>query len=154
MAGTDGQQGFQRHHLAAGRAHVQLADVLGVGAELRVGLGAHGVGAAELGEVVDVETPQVDLQGAEDVVHRHAQLPRLDPVHVGMELWHVDLEAGEHPGQLRRLGGGGDEAFGRLVQRRVAQPGAVLQLQAEAAGGAQPAHRRRTEDHHPGALDH
>ena len=44
----------QRDHLALAVAHLEPADVLGLEAELLVGLHAHLVGAAELVEVVDV----------------------------------------------------------------------------------------------------
>jgi hypothetical protein len=48
----------------------------------------------------------------EDVGHRHAELARLGAVDVGIELRHVDLEAGEHAGQFGRLVGLGHEGLG------------------------------------------
>jgi hypothetical protein len=113
----------------------------------------HRVGAAEAVEVVGVQAAQVDLQGVEDVGHRHAQLARLGAVDVGVELRHVDLPAREQAGQLGRLVGLGHEGLLRRVQRVVAQRGAVLDLQLEAAGGAQALHRRRREHGDEGVLD-
>ena len=147
------QQRRQRHHLAASRAHLQLADVVGARAELRVRLHAHRIGAAEPVEVVDVERAEIDLQRVEHVGHRDAELARLGAVDVGIELRHVDLVAGEQAGELRRRRGLGQERLGRLVERLVAEAGAVLDLQLEAADRAEPLHRRRREHRDEGFLD-
>ena len=68
-------------------------------------------------------------------------------------LRHVDLVAREHAGQLGRLVGLGHEGLERGVERLVAERGAVLDLQLEAADGAEALHRRRREHRDEGVLD-
>ena len=57
------------------------------------------------------------------------------------------------PASSGALRGGGEEGLGRLVQRLVAQAGAVLDLQLEAADRAEALHRRRREDGDERVLD-
>ena len=57
-------------------------------------------------------------------------LLHLLPVHLDLELGHVDPVAAEDPGQLRRLVGLPEQRLGGVVQRGLAQAGAVLQLAA------------------------
>ncbi len=68
-----------------------------------------------------------------------------DAVDIGIELRDVNLIAGKHAGQLRRLHRSCEEGFGRLIERFVAEPGPVLDLQFETTNGAQPRNRRRRE---------
>src|SRR5471032_757074 len=68
----------QRHHLAAGVARLQRADIVGEGAELRVRLHPHLIHAAEAVEVIRIGRTEIDLHRIEDVGHRHAQLLGLD----------------------------------------------------------------------------
>jgi hypothetical protein len=83
----------------------------------------------------------------------HAQLAGAGAVDVGIELRHVHLPAREQAGELGRLRGLGHEGLHGRVHAFVADRAAVLQLQLEAARGAQPLHRRRREHHDEGVLD-
>ena len=147
------QQRRERDHLAAIGADLELPDIVGAGAEFRVGLHAHRIGAAEAVEVVHIERAEIDLHGVEHVGHGDAELARLDAVDVGIELRHVDLIAGEHAGELRRLRGARQERLGGRVERLVAAPGAILDLQLEAADGAEAGDRRRREHRGERLLD-
>ena len=80
-------------------------------------------------------------------------LLHLLPIDLDVELRHVDPVAAEDPRQLRRLIGPPEERLGGVVERGLAQPGAVLQLQLEAADRAEAVHRRRREDGDEGVLD-
>ncbi|KWT85151.1 hypothetical protein APY03_3954 [Variovorax sp. WDL1] len=152
-AGVHFHQCGQRHHLARGGAHLQQADVLRPGAVRRIRLHPHAVGPAELVEVVRIQAAQVDLHGVEDVLHRHAELARLGAVDVRVELRHIDLPAGEHAGQLRRLHRLAHESLHCSVHCLVAHRAPVLQLELEATGGAQALHGRRREHDDEGVLD-
>ncbi|MNM94053.1 hypothetical protein D3C81_1064430 [compost metagenome] len=77
----------------------------------------------------------------------------LFPVDGGIDLRHVDLIAGEQPGQLRHVMALGDDVLGFLVQRLVTQVATVFDLQAETTDGAQPLYRRRWEDGDVGVFD-
>src|SRR5262249_49238745 len=61
--------------------------------------------------------------------------------------------ARERAGKLWRLCGLGEKRLGRLVEGFVAAPGAILDLQLEAADGAEPHDRRRREDRDERLLD-
>ncbi len=125
---VDLQQGRKRDHLPGARADLELADILGPGAKGGIGLDPDTVGAAKRIEVVDVERAEIDLQGLEHVSDRHAKLLRLRAVEIGIELRHVDLEAGEQARKLRRLVCLAEERLGRLVQRLVPEAGTILDL--------------------------
>ena len=93
----------------------------------RVGLHHDLVGAAEPVEVVDVDRAEVDLHGLEQVGERDPLLLHLLAVDVDVELRHVDLVAREEAGELRRLVGLAEQRLGRVVQRGLAEAGAVLE---------------------------
>ena len=74
-------------------------------------------------------------------------------IDLDLELRHVDPVAGEDSRELRRLVGAADQRLRGVVQLRLAEPGAVLQLHLEPADLAQPLDRRRREDRHERVLD-
>ncbi len=150
---ADLDEGRQRDHLAAVVAHLQLADLLGRQAELLVGLDVDLVGTAEAVEVVGVQRAEVDLHGVEYLVDGHAVGLGLLAVDVGVHLRHVDLVAGEQPGQFRIVRALGDDVLHLAVERLVAEIAAILHLHAEAADGAQALHGRWREDGDEGVLD-
>ena len=102
-------------------------------AERRVGLRDHFVGAAEAVEVVHIDRAQISLHGVENVLDLDAQLHRLDPVDVGVELRHADIEIGKHGRQLRRLCRLGLDLRHDLIEHLVALIGAILHLELESA---------------------
>ncbi len=124
-----------------------------MGAERRIGLDLHLVGAAEPVEVVHVQRAQVDLHGVEHIRDRHAQLLGLDAVQVGVELRHVDLVARERRAQLRRLARLLHEGLRGGEELLVADRAAVFQLHLEAAHRAEALHRRRREHGDERILD-
>ncbi len=95
VALSDDEQRGERHHLALVVAGLEQADVLGVGAERRIGLDHDLVGAAEFVEVVHVERAEINLQRVEDIGDGDAELLRARAVDIGVELRDVDVEAGE-----------------------------------------------------------
>ena len=120
---------------------------------IRLRLRDHLVGAAEAVEVVHVDRAEVDLQRLEHVVERDAVLLRLDAIHVGADLRHVHLVVREHARELRRLTRLRDHGLRGLEQLVVADVGAVLDLQLEAADRAEPLDGRRREHHDARFLD-
>ncbi len=76
--------GTQGDHLSRGVAGFKRADIRCLGAEGRVGLGHDVPGAAKIVEVVDVESPEVDLKGVEDVGDGDVLLLGFDAVDVGL----------------------------------------------------------------------
>ena len=83
------RDGFQRHHVAEAVADLQSADVIGVHAIRRIGLSVHLPGASELVEIVHIQPAQVNLEGIENVVQRHAHGLALGAVDVDVQLWRV-----------------------------------------------------------------
>ncbi|MCY1408956.1 hypothetical protein D9M71_242900 [compost metagenome] len=142
----------QRHQVAAGRTHVDLAEILRLAAEVRFRLQAHLPGAAVEREVVDVVAAEGGLHGGEHVVDRHAQRARLGAVEVDVVLRHVGVEGTVHPGQFRTLGRGGDELLDDLAQLLAGAAAAVLDVRLEAAGGAHAGDGRRVERQHHAIL--
>ena len=121
--------------------------------EVLVGLGADLIHAPEEVEIVDVGRAEIDLQRVEHVRQRHVQHARLGAVDLEVDLRRVGAEGREHPGEVRvlvralnQVGRGGKD---------LAQPdaAAILELHLEAAGVADPAHRRRRHDDDEGLLD-
>ena len=143
----------ERNHRALRVPHLELRDVVGRGSELRVRLHLHLVGAAELVEVVHVHRPEIGLHGLEQVGEDDAFVLHLVPIHLDVELGHVDPVAAEDPRQLGRLIRLAEERLGGVVERGLAQAGAVLQLQLESADLAEAVDRRRREDGHEGVLN-
>ncbi|MCY1406143.1 hypothetical protein D9M71_214010 [compost metagenome] len=142
----------QRHQVVGGRAHVDLAEVIRLAAELRLGLQAHLPGAPVEGEVVDVVAAEGGLHGGEYIVDRHPQGTRLGAVEVDVVLRHVGVEGGVHPRQLGPLGGRGDELLHHGFQLLHGAAAAILDIGLEAAGGAHAGDRRRVERHHDAVL--
>src|SRR5258708_19647003 len=59
--------------------------------------------SAEAVEVVDVERTEINLHGVEHVAERNSVGLRLFAVHMRIDLWHVNVETGEHAYQAWRL---------------------------------------------------
>ena len=150
---ADLDKGRQRDHLALVVAHFQLADLVGVLAELLLGLHVDLIGTPEAVEVVGIQRTQVDLQGVEDVADRYAVGLGLFAVDGGIDLGHVDRVAGEQAEQLRYATALGDHVLHFFVQLVITQVATVFDLQAEPADGAQALYRRRREDRHISFFD-
>ena len=124
----------------------ELADprlVLPIG---RVALRDHLERVAEQVDVVDVGAGQVGLQRREHVAHRHAEHLGLVAIDDGVELRiaRVEVAEGERDRRIRRRGF--RELLHGGLERAVAEPAAVLDHHAEAAGVAEAAHRGGVHD--------
>ena len=133
---------------AGGVARLELRDIARRGAERRVGLRDHLLGAAEVVEVVDVEAAEIDLQRLEDVGDGDVLLLGLDAVDVGVELRNAGAEGARTAPLSSRIAC----ALRRSARRSrpasscgVARAGAILDLHLEPARAADAAHRRRRE---------
>ncbi len=146
-------EGGERDHVAGGVAGAEQADVGGLVAEGRVGLDDDLVGAAEAVEIVHVDRAEVGLHGLEERCEIDALGLGLGAVHVGEELRHVDGVAGEKTGELGALRGLRDQLLGGGEEGVGAEAGAVLDVELEAAGGAEAVDRRGREDGDKGVLD-
>ncbi len=142
------EQRRERHHLAALGPHIQPLHVLGIRAQVALGLRVHAEQAPEAVEVIDVGTAHERLEGLEDGIDAHAERLRLDPVEIDADLRRVRAERREQVAQLLGLA--------RLVDDPLRDPGelldgsstAVLQLELEAADARESAHRRRVQREH------
>ncbi len=139
--------GAEGDHLALGVAGFELSDVGGVGAEGGVGLGDDAEGAAEVIEVVDVETAEVDLQSLENVGDGDFFLFGFGAIDVGVELGDVGAEGAVERGEARIGAGGGDERAGDGLEfLRGGASGAIFDLhfetdvQSDAADGGRREH--------------
>ena len=113
-----------------------------------VGLRGDPVGPAQDVEVVDEGRAHIGRQRVEEARDRHAQHLRLGAVDVGVDLRRRGVEQREDLDQAGRLVGGPDDAADRLLERPRAAAGAVLDIQLEAAAGADAGHggRRNHQD--------
>ena len=120
----------------AGVAHVELADVLGLRAELALGLHVDLPDAPEAVEVVHEGAAHERLQRLVDRREVDALLEHLVPVDVGEELRHAREQRGEEQGELGPLARRREELRRVLGQERGVLAGAVLEHERDAAGGA------------------
>ena len=130
------------------RAHVDIAQILGLGAVGAFGLQLHAVGVAELVEVVDVEHAHRALQRVEHVFDRHAERHRLLAIDIDEQLRRGRTIERCDAGQVGTLAQSPRNCCTSLVELLRVGVGAVLQVDFETAGGAKTADRRRIERKH------
>ena len=149
----DLDQTRDRDHGPVRPADVQLADVLRLQPELRLGLELHPVGPAVQVEVVDVQRRKHGLQGREDLRQRHSQRLYLFPVYVDVDLGHIHPHERLHPLQLR-LGVG---LLGKLIDQPGEFPNVVdapvLQIDFQACRRSQAGDLRQIEAECNGVLE-
>src|SRR6202022_920636 len=111
--------------------------------------------AAEQVEVVDVERAEIDLQRAEHVRQIEPEQLRLVAIEIVVELRRRIAEGREQllRIELRLLAGFGDHALRRLIERRTAAAGEVLDLELKAAGRAEAGDRWGAERQRDGVRD-
>ena len=115
---ADLAQRAERHLLPLAVQDVEVLDVLGLGADLPLGLDHDLPDLAVEVEVVDVVRPEVGLEDGEDVGDGHVEAAGLGAVEVELELGHAGREGGEDAGQLGPLAG----LVLELVDDRAAAP--------------------------------
>ncbi len=81
-------------------AHIELADVARLAAEVLVGLHVHAISAVVEVEIVDIGRTHVDLQRVGDLLDRHLQAARLGAIDLHHELRIVGGEGAEQPAQV------------------------------------------------------
>ena len=139
------------NHLPGGIADLQFADVILVAAELLVRLDHDLVSAPEAVEVVHIKRAEIDLEGGVELLQIDALGLGFDLVHIGEELGHIDLEGGVGLAEDLGLGAGFAKDFlGDAVEFGITKVVAVLDLQAEAATGAQSVDGRGRNHQHQG----
>jgi len=143
----------QRHHVPAAVADLQTPHVVEPHAVPGVGLDVHLPGASKQVDVVDIHPAQLDLQGVEDFVQRHAHRLALGAIDVDVQLGRIGSEGREHAGQARRLIALPHQLVRLGLEGRKAFVTAVLKHDLEAAAGSQAAHGRRLHDGTVGRLD-
>src|SRR6202022_1307956 len=111
--------------------------------------------AAEQVEVVDVERAEIDLQRVEHVRQIEPEQLRLVAIEIVVELRRRRAEGREQllRIELRLLAGFGDHALRRLIERRAAAAGEVLDLELKAAGRAEAGGRWRLDAQGDGSRD-
>jgi hypothetical protein len=136
-------------------AHLEVRDVLGLTAELRLGLRVNSVGASEAVEVIHVDRSQVGLQRVEHARERHRLLLRLHSVDVRIELRSAVLErcvSGVWI-ELRLLARFAHYLVGDAGKLVVAVRPPILNEQLESARVAEALHGRRRHCENDGILD-
>ena len=88
---------------------------------------------AEEGDVVDVGTRQISLQGCIDVACRHTKHFRLVAINDGIERWVAGVEIRKRLGNCRIRGGGLYQLIYRRLKRTIAMAAAVFDHHAKAA---------------------
>ena len=103
VVGRDAGQGGERHHVAGIVEHVELPEVLGLGAVIALGLHIDLPLAAEAVEVIDERAAHEALHRLVDVLQLDALLQHLVAVHVHEYLRHRRQRGGEHAGEFGAL---------------------------------------------------
>ena len=97
----EGRHRPDRHHLTAGVAGFEAADVLRSPTELLVRLGQNLIRATEVVEVVHVLRAKVQLEGREHVGRSETDLLRFLTVDVGVKQRSAGVVEGEDPCEVR-----------------------------------------------------
>ena len=129
-------QRAQRDHVAGGVPHVELAQILGLGAEVAVGLHVHLPLQTEAVE-------EVDQRAAHERLHRLVQIAQLDLLGHGLGVVHLDSDlgnaeqcSGHDARQLRTFAGLGHEDLRVLGEKINAAARPVFENEGGAAGGS------------------
>ncbi len=143
----------QRHHLAVGRARVELGNVFRLLAVCRIGLQHHVPDPAVLRELADHDRAELRLQRAVDIRDRHAEQHRLRAVDGRPHLLRNAAISRRHAPKLGALVGFRQELLGDFVQpaRIAAHP--VLDPELETAAGADAGNRRRRDRKEHAGVD-
>jgi hypothetical protein len=150
----DLRESRHRNHVAGRVLHVQAADVFRRPAVLAFGRHQHLPHAAELVEVVHIEGTQRAGQRIECIVQRHTERLGAFAVDIDVKLRCIrPPQCLQATGEHRALVRGADQRTHVLDQPLRAAVAAVLQIELEAAGVAQPEDRRRIEGQHQCFLD-
>ncbi|EXI65763.1 MAG: hypothetical protein AW08_02975 [Candidatus Accumulibacter adjunctus] len=143
----------QRDRLPILVAHVELADILDVGAEVPLGLDVDLPLAAEAVEIVDEATAEEGLQGLVDLLDVDPLLEHLVAVHVDEQLRHDRAEGGRQAGEFRSLARRFEELAGLLGEEGDVLAGAVLQDEGGAARDTDALDCRRRKGEADGTAD-
>lgn len=109
----------QRNHVAVGITRLQVQDIVRFQTKVRLGLHIDLIAAPEPIELIHVQRTQIHLHGVEQLLQVHALGNRLVAIHVGIDLRHVLLEAGEQPGQHRVGVAGGNGRYAHAAHQSV-----------------------------------
>ncbi len=140
----------ERHHVARGRAGPQVLHVAHREPERVVGLRGHPIGLPQDVEVVDIGRAHIGRERVEEARDRHAEHFGLGAIDVGIDLRRRGVEQREHLDQAGRLVGRPEDAADGLLERARSAAGAVLDVELEAAAGADAGNRRRRDHQHEG----
>ena len=149
----NGHHRADRHHVTARVTRPQVADIFGLLAKWRVGLGHNPVDAAELVEVVDVGRAKIDLQRFEQVGQRDALGLRFDPIDLDLELRNVGLIGADRVRHARRSGDLGHEYVQRVLQCAMTEARPILEVQRIARSIAKPLNGWRKQRVRKSLLD-
>ena len=134
-------------------AHVELLDVLRLGAELLVGLHVNPVGTVVEVEIVHIRGTHVDAQSIGDLLQGHVQALRFFAIDGHHELGIVSGVGAEEAGQVFAGAALADQVLGHVRQFFQSVAALVLQFVGKAAEVSQALHRRRQERKHDRAGD-
>lgn len=119
-------QSAQRHHLAGPISDVEIRDVIEPPAVVRIGLDPNLKALIKFVEQIDIGGTQVCLQGLKDVVHRHAQGFRHDPVDAQLQLRAFGIEGGCDTAQPGFLVGRQQNLLHRFLELARSDAGTIL----------------------------
>ncbi|MNO65045.1 hypothetical protein D3C76_557850 [compost metagenome] len=138
----------QRHQIATGGTHEDLAEILRLATEVRFRLQGHLPGASVEREVVDVVAAESRLHRGKHIVDRYPDRTRLGTVEIDVVLRHVRVEGTVHPRQFRTFGCSRHELLHDLPHLLSRAAATVLDIGLEAASSTHAGDRRRVEGHH------
>src|SRR5262249_9357 len=126
--------------------NVDLADVVGLAPEVRIGLDVNAEETPEAVEVVDVGTAEHGRQSLEHVVDRHADEARFLAVEIHFDLRIAGIEGGEDVADLGTLVGRFHELTAEIAELRYTErAAAILEQKVETRGRAEAGDRRDVE---------
>ena len=146
-------QGPHGDHLAVFVAHIELADIVGAAAPVRLGLDIDPVDPAELIEIVHVVGADIGVQHGEDVVDADTFDLGTLAIDIDEDLRRVRPEGAEHARQLRPRVGRDDQAAQNGGERLWRPAFGILKNELKAPRAAEPRDRRRNEGKDDRARD-
>ncbi|MNE38818.1 hypothetical protein D3C80_1327320 [compost metagenome] len=138
VGGADIHHTADRHHFALIIAGAQISNIFHAVAERPVGLCHHAPGTPKLVKIVHIRRSQIGLQRTEKVGQRHALRFRLIAIDLHVQLRHVSLVSRDREMHPRGLHNRTGHRIHRVLQRTVAQTGAILDVQRIARTLTQP----------------
>ena len=138
----DGNERGERDHLVGGAAaDINVTDIFGLAAVVRLGLHVDAEQTAETVEVIHIAAAHACGQSLKDFVDRDAELTRLLAVEVDLHLRIAGIKRGEEIGQFRPFARRFEKLAGKVAELLHAERAATILQQEVKAGRCAEARR-------------